>query len=168
MIPIKAAAWYRVSTGRPDSDNQVPEVITFASHHGYEISESYVVSDTAWTDGGGPKHRKTLRRALDDAHAGKFSILVVWSFDVIVRVGPRRRCSAAPVQAARVHRGQRPRELARAESARRSERIRARPERRKAEGRPIGRPRGARDPAPRRKSGYYLAVEKRRAAQEAA
>ena len=132
MIPIKAAAWYRVSTGRPDSDNQVPEVITFASHHGYEISESYVVSDTAWTDGGGPKHRKTLRRALDDAHAGKFSILVVWSFDGIVRVGAEEalRCCARSGRAgapwsASARAGLR-------ESDRRSERIRGGLERRKA------------------------------------
>jgi hypothetical protein len=43
-----AAVWLRVSAGHQDSDNQVPDVERFAAHHGYEITERYVVSDSAW------------------------------------------------------------------------------------------------------------------------
>lgn len=84
---IKAAIWLRVSTGAQDSDNQVPDVERFAEHHGYEIAERYVVSDSAWKDGGGREYRETLKRAEDDAHAGRFGVLIVWSLDRIVRLG---------------------------------------------------------------------------------
>ena len=43
-----AAVWLRVSGGHQDSDNQVPDVERVAAHHGYEITERYVVSDSAW------------------------------------------------------------------------------------------------------------------------
>src|SRR5712691_6804447 len=82
-----AAVWLRVSAGHQDSDNQVPDVERFAAHHGYEITERYVVSNSAWKNGGGPEYRKTLQRALDDAHAGKFRVLIVWALDRIVREG---------------------------------------------------------------------------------
>jgi len=86
-VTAKAAVWLRVSAGHQDSDNQVPDVERFAGHHGYEITERYVVSDSAWKNGGGPEYRKTLQRALDDAHAGKFGVLIVWALDRIVREG---------------------------------------------------------------------------------
>src|SRR5579875_2375522 len=82
---VKAGIWLRVSTGHQDSDNQVPEVEQFAAHHGYTIAERYTVSDTAWKNGGGKEYKTTLQRALDDAHAGKFSVLIVWALDRIVR-----------------------------------------------------------------------------------
>jgi hypothetical protein len=34
----------------------VPDVERFASHHGYEITERYVVSDSAWKNGSGPEY----------------------------------------------------------------------------------------------------------------
>ena len=82
-----AAVWLRVSTGHQDTDNQVPDVERFAAHHGYKIAERYVVSESAWKNGGGAEYRPTLKRALDDAHAGKFSVLIVWALDRIVREG---------------------------------------------------------------------------------
>src|SRR5260370_12701403 len=82
-----AAVLLRVSAGHQDSDNQVPDVEQFADHHGYEITGRYVVSDSAWKNGGGPEYRKTLHRALDDAHAGKLGVLVVWAPAPIVRQG---------------------------------------------------------------------------------
>src|SRR5580704_4984335 len=84
-MTTNAAVWLRVSTGHQDSDNQVPDVEQFASHHGYKITAKYQVSDSAWKNGGGPEYKKALAQALDDAHAGKFSVLVVWALDRIVR-----------------------------------------------------------------------------------
>ena len=52
MTSTDAAVWFRVSTGHQDSDNQVPDVETFASHHGYTITKRYTVSDSAWKNGG--------------------------------------------------------------------------------------------------------------------
>lgn len=47
-------------------------------HHGYEITERSEVSDSAWKNGGGAEYTATLKRALNYAHAGKFSVLIVW------------------------------------------------------------------------------------------
>jgi DNA invertase Pin-like site-specific DNA recombinase len=85
MTPGKAAVWLRVSTGHQDTGNQVPDVEHFAAHHGYRIAERYVVRDSAWKSGGGPEYRKALKQALDDAYAGRFSVLIVWALDRIVR-----------------------------------------------------------------------------------
>ena len=94
-MTAKAAVWLRVSTGHQDSDNQVPDVERFAGHHGYEIAERYAVSDSAWKNGGGAEYKATLKRALDDAHAGKFSVLIVWALDRIVRNGAEERCASS-------------------------------------------------------------------------
>jgi DNA invertase Pin-like site-specific DNA recombinase len=97
-MTTRAAVWLRVSPGHQDSDNQVPDVERFAAHHGYEIAGRYVVSDSAWKNGGGAEYRKALRQALDDAHAGKFSVLIVWALDriaVTTRAAPRRRCGSS-------------------------------------------------------------------------
>ena len=68
-----AAIWLRVWTGHQDSDNQVPDVEWFAGHHGYNITGRYTVSESAWNGGkDGGEYKKALKRALDDAHAGKF------------------------------------------------------------------------------------------------
>jgi putative DNA-invertase from lambdoid prophage Rac len=52
--------------------------------------------------------------------------------------------------------------MARAESARRSERVRAGLERRRAAGLPVGRQPGATDRKPRKRSGYVAEQERRR------
>jgi len=46
-----------------------------------------VVSDSAWKNGGCAEYEKNLQRALDDAHAGKASVLIVWPLDWSVREG---------------------------------------------------------------------------------
>jgi DNA invertase Pin-like site-specific DNA recombinase len=147
------------------------------------------VSDSAWKDGGGPEYKATLQRALDDAHAGKFKVLVVWCLDRIVRNGTGDDEGGAEA-ALRIIRQFRQRGvtlvsvreswlngspevadvlvafagwMAERESARRSERIKAGLARRKAQGLPVGRKPGSTDKTPRRKSGYYASWEARRA-----
>ena len=80
-----AAVWYCVSTGHQTSDNQVPDVERFTAHHGYDVTATYTAADTAYKNGGGAEYKRTLAQALDDAHAGKFKVLVVWALDRIVR-----------------------------------------------------------------------------------
>ena len=182
-----AATWLRVSAGHQDSDNQVPDVDRFAGHHGYDIAQRYTVSDSAWKNGGGAEYKRTLQRALDDAHAGKFSVLIVWSLDRIVRNGAEgalrimrmfweRGCTVVSVKESWLNGAPEVQDvllafagwMAERESARRSERIRAGLERRKAEGKPVGRQPGVKDRKPRKRSGYVAAWEdggKRRQAQ---
>ena len=179
MTTAKAAVWLRVSTTDQHSDNQVPDVEQFCGHHGYQVSETYTVSDSAWKDGtGGAEYQATLARVLADAHAGKFSVLVVWAADRLVRTGieellkvtrqlRERGVTLVSVREPWLSGNDATTELllaiagwvAHQESQRRSERIRAGLARRKAEGLPVGRAAGARDKRPRKKSGYYASWE---------
>lgn len=175
---IKAGFWFRVSSGEQTTDNQVPDVEQFATHHGYAEAKRYEVSDSAWKNGGGAEYRATLKRALDDAHAGEFSVLVVWALDRIVREGAedalrifrqfrQRGCTVVSVRESWLNSAPEVQDvllafagwLAERESARRSERTKAGLARRKAEGLPVGRQPGARDRKPRRRSGYVARWE---------
>jgi putative DNA-invertase from lambdoid prophage Rac len=174
-----AAAWYRVSTGRQDESNQVPEVEAFAAHHGYTITARYAVADSAWKDGGGPEYRKALQQALDDAWAGKFAVLIVWSLDRITREGAEgalrvirqfrdRGCTIVSVKESWLNGSPEVQDvlvafagwMAEQESRRRSERIRAGLARRKASGGHVGRKPGAKDKTRRKRSGYIARWER--------
>ena len=184
-----AAVWLRVSTSHQEAGNQVPDVETFIAHHGYEVTARYELSESAWnggTDAG--QYRRTLQRALDDAHAGTFSVLVVWALDRITRDGAegalriirqfrQRGCVVVSVRESWLTTAPEVQDvlvafagwMAQQESRRRSERIRAGLERRRADGKPVGRQPGSTDNKPRRRSGYVASWEtgRRRAAQDA-
>jgi DNA invertase Pin-like site-specific DNA recombinase len=178
MTTSKAAVWYRVSTDKQDSDSQIPDVERFAAHHAYQIAETYQVSDTAWKNGGGPEYKATLARALDDAWAGKFSVLIIWSLDRIVRAGAEdalrifrqfreRGCIIISVKESWLNASPEVQDImiafggwaAQRESARRSERIKIGMDKRKAAGLPVGRMQGAKDHKPRNRSGYVKSWE---------
>jgi DNA invertase Pin-like site-specific DNA recombinase len=187
---IPAAAWFRVSAGHQESDNQVPDVGQFAGHHGYEIGPRYTVSDTAWKNGGGAEYQRALKQALADANAGKFKVLIVWALDRIVRdeeggaeaalrIMRQFRQAGVVVVSVKEPWLNASREvqdvlvafagwMAERESARRSERIRSGLDRRRAEGLPVGRQPGATDKGRRKRAGYVASWEggKRRAAQQ--
>jgi putative DNA-invertase from lambdoid prophage Rac len=176
----KAGAWFRVSTGHQSDANQVPDVEAFAAHHGYEIAERYQVSDSAWKNGGGEEYKAALQQALDDAWAGKFSVLVVWSLDRIVRLGAEdalrifrrfreRGCVIISVKESWLNGSGEVQDvlisfagwMAQRESERRSERIRAGLARKRAEDPEFraGRRKGSADKSQRRRSGYVKAWE---------
>lgn len=183
-----AAIWLRVSTGHQDSDNQVPDVERFAGHHAYNVTEAYTVGESAWNGGkDGGEYRRMLKRALDDAHAGKFSVIIVWALDRITRDGAEgalriirqfreRGCTVVSVKESWLNGAPEIQDvlvafagwMAQQESQRRSERIRAGLERRRAEGKPVGRQPGASDAKPRKRAGYVASWEggARRAAQQ--
>ena len=190
---VKAGAWFRVSTGHQTDANQVPDVEAFAKHHGYVIAERYQVSDSAWKNGGGEEYKATLQRALDDAWAGKFSVLIVWTLDRIVRLGAEdalrifrqfreRGCVLISVKESWLNGSPDVQDvliafagwMAQRESERRSERIRAGLARKRAEdsGFKGGRTKGATDKKRRNRSGYVKAWEeggaRRQAAEQAA
>src|SRR5215472_16243095 len=104
---MDAAVWLRVSAGHQEPDNQVPDVEAFTAHHGYQVTARYEVSESAWNGGkDGGEYRRVLKQALDDAHAGKFQVIVVWALDRINREGAERSTPAdPPVQAPRLHPG---------------------------------------------------------------
>jgi DNA invertase Pin-like site-specific DNA recombinase len=179
---VTAGAWYRVSTGHQDSENQVPDVQRFAAHHGYTITQTYEVAESAWNGGrDGGEYKRAMRRALDDAHRGEFSVLIVWALDRITREGAEgalriirqfRERGVAVVSVKESWLNGTPEIqdvlvafagwMAQQESARRSERIRAGLERRRSAGLPVGRQPGATDRKPRKRSGYVARWEHER------
>jgi len=180
-----AALWIRVSTGHQVGDNQFPDLLRFAEHHRYEVVRQYEVAESAWNGGkDGGEYRATLQRALDDAWAGDFGVLIIWALDRITREGAEgalriirqfreRGCTVVSVKESWLNGSPEVQDvliafagwMAEQESRRRSERIRAGLARRKAEGKPIG---GAvskrgKDRKPRPTEGYQEAWRRRKA-----
>ena len=131
---------------------------------------------SATQDGDG--YQAALKALLADAHAGKFSVVIVWAADRLTRQGIEHLLkvirqlresgvSLVSVKEPWLSGSDATTELllaiaawvAHQESARRSERIKAGLERRKAQGLPVGRKPGSKDKAPRKRSSYYAAYE---------
>lgn len=177
------ALWARVSTAMQDEANQLPSMQAFADHHGHKVVYTYRLNDASAYTG---KHHEVLQQALDDAYQGKFKVLIVWAIDRICRGGieeffklagdfRERGVSLVSVQEPWLNGSDATAELmsaiaawmAKQESARRSERIKAGIARRVAEGKGFGgRQPGAKDRGPRKRRGspvsgrlvFYLAT----------
>ena len=185
-MTTKAAVWFRVSTDHQEAANQATGIDQFTAHHGYTVAKRYELADSAWNGGKtGGDYRAAIQRVLDDAHRGEFSVLVAWSLDRVTRGGAEdalrlirqlreRGCMLVSVQESWLNGSSEVQDIlvafagwmAQQESGRRSQRIRAGLERRRSEGKPIGRQPGAGDKKPRRRSGYIQRWERER--QEAA
>jgi DNA invertase Pin-like site-specific DNA recombinase len=178
-----AAVWLRISTGDQDSGDQVADLERFTAHDGYEVIQTYIVSESARDAGqDGGEYKRALQQALHDAHAGKFEVLVVWALDRITRDGAEgalriirqfreRGCTVISVKESWLNGTPEVQDvfvafagwMARQESTRRSERIKAGLARRQAEGKPVGRQPGSGDKKPRKRSGYVARWERERA-----
>jgi DNA invertase Pin-like site-specific DNA recombinase len=178
----KAAVWMRVSTGEQEADNQAPDIARFAEHHGFQVVRTFTVADSAWNGGkDNGEYRATLQAALDGAWAGEYEVLIVWALDRITREGAEgalriirmfreRGCTVLSVKESWLNSSPEVADvlvafagwMAQQESARRSERVKAGLERRRREGKPVGRQVGARDRAPRKRSGYIQRWERER------
>jgi DNA invertase Pin-like site-specific DNA recombinase len=167
----RVALWCRVSTSDGDqtTENQVVALRAEAARRGFEVAREYQVEASAFTG----KHRPQLRVALEDARRGEFEVLLVWALDRLSREGPEatlaimRQFHERGVQVLSQQETwtDGPREMqellvaivawvARAESRRRSERVKAGNERRRAQGLPVGGKPGRKDKKPRKRSGY--------------
>src|ERR1022692_1993049 len=175
----RAAVWFRVSTDKQEAANQEAGIAQFTAHHGYQAVRRYELDDSAWNGGkAGAKYRQEIARVLDDAHKGEFSVLVVWALDRLTREGAEgalrlirqlreRGCTLVSVQESWLNGSPEVQDIlvafagwmAKQESDRRSERVRAGLARRKAEGKPVGRQPGTADRKPRKRSGYVAAWE---------
>ncbi len=174
----RAAIWSRVSTDEQTSANQHGALTELASRRGWQVVATYDADGvSAWTGA----HRECLNEALADARAGRYDVLAVWSLDSIEHDGIEamlRAMRSFREAGVRVISLQEPwtdvsgetQELltavmgwvAQMESRRRSERTRAGLERRRHEGKPIGRQPGAKDKRPRKRSGYVARWERER------
>jgi DNA invertase Pin-like site-specific DNA recombinase len=175
----KTAVWFRVPTDHQEAANQQAGIDQFVAHHGYTVARRYEVSESAWNGGkASSAYRARVQQVLDAAHKGEFSVLVVWALDRITQEGAEgalrlirqlreRGCTLVSVQESWLNGSPEIQDvlvafagwMAQQESQRRSERIRAGLERRRAEGKPVGRQPGTRDRKPRVRSGYVAAWE---------
>jgi DNA invertase Pin-like site-specific DNA recombinase len=191
----KACIWARVSTVDQHTENQLAELHAWAADLGVQVVAQYVTEDSAWSDAAnGAKGREFEARRqamLQGVRAGKHPVVLCWAIDRLSRKGSedmQRYLRLLAEAGADVRSKHDPwlhtadplaRELligvfatlARYESQRRSDRIRAGLARRRAEGKPVGRHPGARDKGQRKRSGYVASWETgglRRAAQDSA
>jgi DNA invertase Pin-like site-specific DNA recombinase len=189
----KCAIWARVSTTDQHAGNQLAVLRQWAAKRDLQIAAEFATEDSAWAgskagNGKGAEFDKSRVALLDGARLGRYDVVLIWAIDRLSRRGPEdtlatlRRLAEYDTDVWSHQeswlRTSTPelRELlvgifawlARQESQRRSERIRAGLARRRAEGKPVGRVRGAGDKKPRRRSGYVASWEqdgRRRAAE---
>lgn len=75
----RAVLYIRVSTADQSTENQRPALLQLAEARGFEVIE--VVEETA----SALKQRAGLDRILEEAHQGRFNILIVWGLDRLGR-----------------------------------------------------------------------------------
>lgn len=83
-MATKAGAWFRVSSGKQDEANQVPDVEQHCSQRGYDITKRYELNDRSAFKG---EQDKELAKMLYDMRTGKIQVLVVWHSDRLERRG---------------------------------------------------------------------------------
>lgn len=170
---MKVAIYARVSTGSQDTENQVIVLQQWAKQHGFDVVAVYEEEESAWKAG----HQRELARLLQDARRGKFAVVLVWALDRLSREGALailslvHRLAAYGVKLISYQESwtEVPGELgellyaltgwvARMESQRRSERTKAGLTRAIAQGKKLGRPKGANDKKKRKKRAPRLPI----------
>lgn len=179
--PVKCAIWSRVSTADQHAANQLAILRQWAADCGLEVAAEWVTEDSAYANGNGKGAAFDAARTglLAGVRHGEYKVVLIWAIDRLSRKGSedvQRYLRMLAEAGADVRSKQDPwlntadpfaREillgvfgaLAKFESQRRSERIRAGLARRKAEGKPVGRQPGGTDRKPRKRSGYVAAWE---------
>jgi DNA invertase Pin-like site-specific DNA recombinase len=185
---VKCAIWARVSTNEQFTANQLSELREWAAARGLVVAEEFVIEDSAWAGGDVGKGRAfdaARAQLLAGARHGRYTVVLTWAIDRLSRKGiedtlatMRRLSEAGATVWSRQEswtedlKNPHMRELflaiaawmAKMESDRRSERIKAGLARRKAEGLAVGRQAGAVDKKPRKRSGYVARWEREREA----
>jgi putative DNA-invertase from lambdoid prophage Rac len=178
MTPVRCAIWARVSTTDQFTENQLAVLRAWAKARGLEVAAEFVTEDSAWA-AGHAEFDKARAALLDGARLGTYTVVLAWAIDRLSRKGiedtlaTMRRLYETGASIWSHEEGwletadPAMRELlvafmawmAQQESQRRSERIRAGLERRKAQGLPVGGKPGRTDKKPRKRSGYVATYE---------
>ena len=170
---MKTAIYLRVSKSDETQNptNQREPLLNFAKSQGLEVVKEYV--DTA---SGGSANRPQFQKMLQDARNGEFNMVLVWSLDRFSREGIRNtlsylealRQSSVALKSLQESWLDTSDEgmgqlliaimswMARQERERIRERTKAGLITARAKGKRLGRPRGSKDKAKRRRSGYLL------------
>lgn len=167
------AAYLRVSTEEQSYENQLPAIEAWVKTRCYTLVEIYAESESGWRNG----HQRELSRLMLDLKKGrrKYDYVVVWSLDRLTRQGISTILTlvntfkiygtqVVSMQESWTEQSGPMADLLYAitgwagefESQRRSERTKAGLQRALAEGKTLGRPKGAKDRKKRHRTGYLL------------
>lgn len=80
---MKVAVYLRVSTAEQSTGNQLVALQKWVADRGHELVEIYSENETAWKAG----HQRELARLVEDARKGRFETVLVWSLDRLSREG---------------------------------------------------------------------------------
>ena len=168
---MKTAIWLRTSTDEQTTENQRRQLLDLAELRGLDVVREFDVSGVSAFRGAQEKY---ISEAIKEARLGKFKVLLIWALDRLSREGiaktldivnrfQRVGCGIVSLLEREIDTTAEHGELvisimahlAALESRRRSERTKAGLERARANGKVLGRPKGAKDGRKRRRSGYY-------------
>jgi len=173
---VKAAIYCRVSTTEQDAANQLLALEKWARDRGWEVVGVYQEQESAWKAG----HQRELARLKEAVRRRRprIDIILVWALDRLSREGVAATLNLINTfkrYDTQVISYQEPWTeapgimgdvlysitawVAQQESQRKSERTKAGLERAIAQGKQLGRPKGAKDKRKRRTSGYRLRHE---------
>ena len=174
----RVAIYARVSTEEQTTANQIPVLEEYATRQDWEVKAIYTEEASAWRAG----HQKQLKELLTRASYHEYDIILVWSLDRLTRQGigsimqlvntfKTYGCRVVSQQESWTQQSDSMMAdllyaitawVAKFESERRSQRIKAALARKAAKGQLIGRQPGAKDIAPRKRMGYMARYNDRR------
>lgn len=80
---MKVALYLRTSTTDQETDNQRLALEAWVSNRGFEVAGVYQEQESAWRSG----HQSELARLVEDARKRHFEAVVVWALDRLSREG---------------------------------------------------------------------------------
>ena len=167
----RCALWERVSDSHQDTAAQHLALVHEAERRGLVVVRVFDVTASGYHG----QQERQLAELVNGLRLGEYSVIICWAIDRLTRQGVSETLQAVnritkaggaliSLQEPWVETGGELRELllsivgwvANFESKRRSERVKAGLERRRASGLWVGRKPGAKDKKPRKVSGYYV------------
>ena len=171
VSPIKCALWVRVSGGDQTTANQLGPLQAEAKRRSLAVVRVFDVTASGYAG----QQERQLSELVGGIRRHEYACVIVWAIDRLTRQGVSETLQAVhritgaggalvSLQESWVETSGELRDLllsivgwvANFESRRRSERIKAGLDRRRAAGLTVGRKPGAKDRKPRRVSGYYV------------
>ena len=171
---IRAAIWLRVSGDTQGTSNQLAPLRAEVERRGWTLVRTFDVTASGYTG----QQERQLTELIEGVRKREYEAVVCWAIDRLTRQGvsetlqtvnkvTRAGGTLVSLQEPWMETAGELRDLlvaitgwvARFESARRSERVKAGLARRKAQGLSVGRQPGAKDQKKRRRSGYYQRYE---------
>jgi site-specific DNA recombinase len=83
---LRAGIWIRVSSGKQDEEQQLPDITQYIDAHGYLTGPMYQLHDLSAFKG---EQDKMFAQALADIRAGVIDVLICWHSDRLDRRGIR-------------------------------------------------------------------------------